>query len=318
MHFLKYKDRFIIPHERQMKQSYRTKGEFRFVLSTDSGIVIQDTGWFDNHFLDSGIRNVGYSNWSTGMRIGSSSAAVSNTQTALVAELAVAGTSLYSEANGGAPNYEIITTKKARFNAGVGTGTIREVGIYGAPYEVTPGELSFRTIVPIPITKLDEQILDVFWRSTVYPDLTERSGTFDWDGELYNFRTKPGYMHVGNNLTTWAYGEPGFPWPRGTGSTIDDGIEERNLGGSSVYFYGSNFELLEHTPGLKKWRWHWPLQTIDNYVQTVQFDWATCRTSQRDQGMKVLFERASDNAPLEVLTTEIAHLDVHCGWGRYP
>jgi hypothetical protein len=312
MYYLKYKDRLT----NLGSMHYRAKGEFRLVLMTDTGIVIQDTGWFDNLFLDNGIYNVGFENWSDSMAIGDGTATPQVTDLNLQNQLAQVGASLYSEVNGGTPNYEVITTLKGRFNAGVGTGTINEVGIrksstfYGGNLD-----LSFRTLVVPGIVKAANQVLDVYWKLTVTPDLTPQSGTFTWDGVLYNYRTAPGTMHLGDNLTWKRWGETSYTWWYTTGANIDTGITSRPSG-TAEFFSGLTDSDISYSAGQRDVRYSIPLQSTTKYIQAAQFDMTTRRTSQSDQGLKVLFERASDNAPLEILNTEIAYFDMRWTWGR--
>jgi hypothetical protein len=320
MHYLKYKDIILKPHDgRVFGRGMGAKGEFRFVLrDAKTDRVIQDTDWFDNLFLDEGIMNVGYPNWCSYIGIGDSAVPPTVLDLQLGNELALAGASLYAEQNGGSPDYEIITTMKGRFGDGVGDGTIREVGVRkSSTYYGGSLNYSFRTLLPAPVVKSSGQVLDVFWRLTVFPDLTTDSGTFDWGGELYNYRTAPGLMQAGNNLTWTTWGNPGFNWLRTTGASIDTGIEARPSGGSA-WFNGTSHETLIHVPGQRRLRWHIPLQGQDWNIQAIQFDMTTTRTSQYDQGLKVLFERASDNAPLTLLNTEIAYFDMEWTWGRLP
>jgi hypothetical protein len=160
-------------------------GEIRAVMLNPDGSVAQDTGWLKNRILDQGLTMMGNNNaWGSRGHIGSSSAAVVDSQTGLQAWLAqsVYETFIERTLNPVAPNYEGYEISKWRFDAGVGTGTIREFGI-------GPGasnSLTTRVLVTPDMPKSSVQVLDVYYKMTCYPDLNTYVGVIniDEDGVL--------------------------------------------------------------------------------------------------------------------------------------
>jgi len=110
------------------------------------------------------------------MYIGSSGATPQYTDTAMGALLGNSGTVTVSDGpyNGfaeyGSPNYERYQTKTYRFNADVGTGTVRECGV---GTNAASNYLFSHHLLAVPIVKTANNILDVSYRFTVWPSLIE-------------------------------------------------------------------------------------------------------------------------------------------------
>lgn len=167
-------------------------GEFRLVLMDINGRVLRDTGWKKNLITDVGLNHYGGQSTygfpvnQTGM-IGSDATAVDVTDTAMGALLAyTAGVGTVNSAISG-PNYERFSTWQYRFNAGVGTGTIREVGI--GPH-INGTELTCHQNVSPAVTKAADQVLDLYYRVTLYPDTGDDTGTVVLDGITYDTTTR--------------------------------------------------------------------------------------------------------------------------------
>lgn len=139
------------------------------------GGMVYDTGWFDNLILNTGLTELGYNNPCNNFHVGSSSTAVDVTQTALQGWLAKHSSSPISDVNAssGAPNYILDTIRAKRFDAGVGTGTIREFGVSRGTGN---SNLVVRQLVSPEFVKASDQILDVYWRFYCYPTLTDTTG----------------------------------------------------------------------------------------------------------------------------------------------
>jgi hypothetical protein len=84
-----------------------------------------------------------------------------------------------------------------RFNAGVATGTIREIGIDGGS-----GNLNVRALVSPDIVKASDQVLDIWYRFNVYPDLTDTTGTVTIDSISYDYTCRHGYVIYCKNVMT--------------------------------------------------------------------------------------------------------------------
>lgn len=172
------------------------KGEYRAILRDLMGNVVRDTGWMKNVITDVGLVNLLTSDaWATYCRIGSSSQAPATTDTGCVADLGRSDSSRGESNNvvNGAPDYECLTTKGWRFNAGTATGTIREMTI--TPSSTNNTSATSRVLISPAIVKGVDQVLDVYWRGTVYRqkvdivannvDITEDGGSV-----LYNVTSR--------------------------------------------------------------------------------------------------------------------------------
>ena len=154
-------------------------GEYRAVLRNEDESVIYDSGWQSNlittrgEFLY-GDRDGAGQTWDSRMYIGSSGATPQYSDTAMGSILAFSTTVTVSDPstsyNGGPPNYERWQTKTFRFVAGVGTGTVRELGMgtnAGTNY------LFSHHLLAAPIVKAGNNILDVSYRFTIWPSTIE-------------------------------------------------------------------------------------------------------------------------------------------------
>ena len=155
------------------------KGEMRAVLLNPDGSIAQDNGWQPNKILDLGLTYMGMESfWSYG-HVGSSNAAVVTTQTGLQSHITGGyssnRTAIDISTKATAPNWESYNIYKYRFDPGVGTGTIREFGIG----HQTANSLTTRVLVSPDMVKSSIQTLDIYYKLTVYPDLTTYSGTID-------------------------------------------------------------------------------------------------------------------------------------------
>jgi len=158
-------------------------GEVRGIMRNPDGSVAQDTGWIKNQILDQGLFFMGQlSNWGTKGHIGSNASptvvgGIPGVNTGLNAWMAGSNSRTFIErtVQTVAPNYEGYDIYRYRFDAGNGVGTIREFGI--GPY--TYNTLTTRVLVTPEMPKSAVQVLDVYYKMTCYPDITEYTGTID-------------------------------------------------------------------------------------------------------------------------------------------
>lgn len=156
--------------------SLRVGGEWRGILRNSMGGMVYDTNWFPNTILNIGLTQLGAQTVPfSRFHIGNSSTATDVTQTALLGWLAQSSTEAASDvsASSGSPNYILDTIRARRFDAGVGTGTVRE---FGAGYSSSNANLTVRSLVSPEFVKASDQILDVYYRFYVYPDITDATG----------------------------------------------------------------------------------------------------------------------------------------------
>lgn len=148
-------------------------GEVRAVLRNPDGSIAQDNGWQKNLILDTGLINMGTydASWSNYCHVGSNNTAPATSQTALFSWLGRSDTSSITEDGGTptGPNYEVTGYRKYRFNAGTATGTIREAGM---GVNTSNSNLTTRILISPEMVKSAVQVLDIYYRITIYPDLT--------------------------------------------------------------------------------------------------------------------------------------------------
>jgi len=148
--------------------------------------------WFPNLILDTGMDIVGYASSGVSFfngycRIGSGNTTPAVTDLALQSQLAYTGTvQSILMGNSSSPLYYKWGRITYRFDAGVGTGNISEVGVGWGPD--TSGTLFSRalildgSLVPTTITKLADEVLDVTYEFRIYHSLTDFTGGFTLTG----------------------------------------------------------------------------------------------------------------------------------------
>lgn len=327
MYYLKYKDILVEDIYRPNKPigqvGYGIMGEYRAMLYSENGILLEDTGWKRNLITESGMSLLAYSNQISIMKVGDSAVAPQITDTDIGNLLGSASMSTYSEANGGSPNYECITTYKARFNAGVATGTIREMSLHrGNTSSPSPDAVVHTAITP-NITKSSSQILDVYWRFTGWPDLAgmDVTGVVNIEGEDFNYWQLPCEMQKGDNLLWAGLGNPTTFEARTnvTDPNFDNGITLEPVG-DYINPQPASLTSVAKGYGYNDSRAFHGLDYLNhaNGIQAIVFNPYTDRTSAYDQGIKVLFRRVSDNAGIPKDNTRQIWFDFRVSWTRVP
>jgi len=203
----KYKTVYL---NQPLDASLHVKGEFRFVKYNSMGQVNQDTGWLHNTWLDQGLDlwAADGANFANYMALGTGTTPVTEADTSL------SGTFLAStnDTNGtndyviqaGAPGYEQTVVRNRRFDAGEGTGVIGEVGM--CKLSGNPGTtLAIRSLVVPTVNKLSDEVLDVFYKWTIYPQLEDATGTVTIDSLDYNYIMRgAGYTIASIASNLWA------------------------------------------------------------------------------------------------------------------
>lgn len=170
--------------------SPRVKGRFKFIAVREDGTERPLTGWIDNLILDSGLNMLGTSDVLGSCQVGTSNTAPVANQTTLQGYLA--GTSSIQEVNYGAQSttpYFGWKTVRYRFDAGVATGNISEVGV--GPQRTVGTTLFARALIldvggtPVTISVLANEILDVVYELRLYPPLVDGSGVVTISGVNY-------------------------------------------------------------------------------------------------------------------------------------
>jgi hypothetical protein len=182
----KYREIYV---PQQLVVGQKISGEGRLVLRDGETLrVIQDTGWFPNLVTDYGLTRMGTASWHAFTHIGDSATAPDVLDTTLGSYLASSNTqqsSVTTDPTG--PNYQFSKTIARRFAAGVGTGTIREMGIGPNTGDTN---MIIHTLVSPAVTKSATQVLDVYHKFTVYPDLNDIVSTVTIGADTYDYTNR--------------------------------------------------------------------------------------------------------------------------------
>lgn len=239
--------------------TFGLKGEFRALLWNPNGTLAYDSGWNSNLITDYGLDTIDQSfpNWCS---IGSSATAPTTGDTSIGTFLAAKSSHTNPMPNTDyprppvAPNWERYSIRKTRFEAGEGTGTINEF-TYGWVNDGT--NIFCRHVLPASIPKAANQSLDIYYRYTVYPDLTPNTGTvtidgtlYDWECSRYDYDTYNYYVLANMDFnTTFNSNFLVFDGAKGTSTTAPTG-SSANSASSFVLTSGSGFRTRRYTAGL--------------------------------------------------------------------
>lgn len=175
----------------------RVGGEVRLVRYNEMGQVDYDSGWGGNRIVDKGINDLMGGIDATGnvlfanCYLGDDGTATNDSMVDIQNQLGTRVTRGLGDRvteNSGAASYIKTLQYKFRFVAGNGTGTVREVAFY--PGSGNPGEMFSRFVVTPEISKSAQQALDVFYRFSVYPDLSDVNGQVTIDSTLFDVTTR--------------------------------------------------------------------------------------------------------------------------------
>lgn len=226
-----------------IKLTTRFKGEFNVRVRSADGELLRETGFFPNLILDNGLDRIA-SGSSVGQycRIGTGNTAPANSDVALVSQSASTSSGVQtSNANAGSPDYETENTTTYTFTLGAVVGNMAEVGIGWTA--ATSGTLFSRALIvdglgaPTTITVLVTEVLEVVYRLTYFPILTDETGTISISSVSYDYTARvaecdqarfigPLYAWLGSIISVTPYnGAIGAVTasPSGTASTLSAG-----------------------------------------------------------------------------------------------
>jgi len=306
----------IAPHS-------RFSGEVKLVLMDLNGRVLQDTGWSPNLITNTGLTNMGFIGWAQNCNIGSSAAAPAFTDTALASWLAEAQSYPESSVVPTAPNWELITTQKARFNAGVGTGTIREIGFnLVSAYPDNTG-MNIRALASPEVTKSADQVLDVYHRMTRWPDLVDRTGVVSIEGVDYNYIVRASQLDSGSPLPTQndfvtAYAAIAIQNSLYDVQTYTDNISTVDSEPSAPISNGwcTNGLSLGGASGYQDYTILFNLDNANGNIRSFRV--LEYGHGLADRGWQVRLGKVSDDSPLVKDNTKELEIDFRVTWARYP
>jgi hypothetical protein len=191
-------------------------GEGRAILYDENMKILVDTGWSDNLITDNGLDLLHQGGAFNRFYIGSGATAPTVSDTEMQSYLPGgqsntpgAGDNVESGVLGG-PDYEYWKIRSRRFAAGIGTGTVAEIGM-GKSTDNTGTDIFNRIVLGVPIVKGAQNILDVLFRLTVWPPvITTQAGTSVIAGITYDtvtlgsIYTSASFMDGGSAFSTIA------------------------------------------------------------------------------------------------------------------
>lgn len=166
------------------------KGRYKLIVRRNDGSVRLETDWFDNLITNQGLNRIGTGGIVTHCQAGSGSSTPLVTDTELQSFIGSTAIESATETgfSGSTPYYQWIR-KTFRFDAGVASGNVSEVGV---GWSFASGSLFSRALVrdiggsPVTITVLSDEFLDVVYELRIYPPAADMPFTFVISGVTYN------------------------------------------------------------------------------------------------------------------------------------
>lgn len=179
-----------------MKTSVGLAGRFRLQVRGPDGELRKDSGWFNNLILNAGLNYIGNGlPVATRCQVGAGSATPLVTDTSLQTFIAASSSTVNIEngtVNTVSEKYGW-TRRTYRFNQGVATGNVSEVGVgWGSG----ASSLFSRALIldgagdPNTITVLADEILDVTYELRLYPPTADTAFSLTIAGVNYDFTAR--------------------------------------------------------------------------------------------------------------------------------
>jgi len=311
----------IITQEPISLGTCRVGGEIRMILREVDETVVYDTGWFHNLITNTGLVNMGNaSGWASRVLVGTSSQTPSILDTAMVSYLDSIDFTIdgFVSLNPVAPNYQFSTTKHGRFGTGRAVGTIREVGFN---YHVTSpanSAVNVRALVSPAITKTTNQVLDVYYRFTRWPEVSDITGTTLIKGVSYDYIVRgKQYTDVGGlGLPLDAMGRVGVSTSSQTALAYSGTIGTiEGLPSSTLPSPWASFVYTGGGSGLCDWSATWDLDWANGNVRSFGFREAG-GSSSNSRGWQVRIGQTAGDAALPKDNTEIMTLNFRVNYAR--
>jgi hypothetical protein len=184
-------------------------GEYKLV-KWKNGHVVQETPWFDNLILDSGLNRWGTGNIIDRTCIGTGTVAPATSQTSLQSFSASSTNTTgitTSITNSGASLYYNELVRGNRFAAGTLNGTYTEVGVgWGNTTLFSRALIVDGSGNPTSITVLSDEVLDVYYRFRKYPPITDVTGSRTISGVSYGYTFRALQVTDIGGSAFWGFG----------------------------------------------------------------------------------------------------------------
>ena len=190
-------------------------GEFRCILRDLMGRAVYETDWSSNTILDTGLPVYGSLNPFSYAAIGFNGTATDVSQTGLLSWQGDNNSYVGSDnpTFSGGPAYSHSNERGYRFNAGNATGLIQEMSIAAS---TNNNNVWSRHVISPGINKTVDNVLDVYYRSTIYPPLGDSVGQVTLGGVVYDTLSRA--ADLDQVAVNSAFGGPS-QWNPGWGSS---------------------------------------------------------------------------------------------------
>jgi len=294
-------------------------GEWRCILKNSMGGIEYDSGWFPNLITNTGLVNMyrgtgGY--WYFHCHVGGSNTAPANTDTTLGSWFGVHSVGLTTTHGPTpvAPNYEYYSIAGYRFNAGVATGLIQELGL---SRNSNNSEMSVRSIISPAINKLPSQILEIYYKFTIWPPIVDTVGVVSIEGNNYNYIARlcnANSTFIQNTFMNFAFSTSGsycdpFQSTIGTITGQPNTQAGNDANSGTVVANGSGFSQTQY------------YFSVDNGNSNDGLGIRSFRIGYEPSQYKSFqfeFSRVSDSAKILKNSNKDLYLDVRLNWARRP
>lgn len=219
------------------KLHFALAGFFKFEAVRPDGSRRLLADWQKNLILDSGLNRIGVGSTIDSCQVGTGSTAPAVGQTGLASLLA--NSSAVQSTVGGTDtptNTYAWIRRTFRFNAGVATGNLTEVGVGWASGLFSRALIKDSGGTPTSITVLADEYLDVTYELRSYPTMTDQTfSAVDISGTPYTFTVRPG-------LFTGTHASVGT-WPGALNSLLVSGVVSTGGVSFGVAGFGSGAAL---------------------------------------------------------------------------
>lgn len=186
--------------------SFGMEGEFQLITQGPTRGRIEHPP-FKNLIVNNGLDRIsarlnGGPQW---CRVGTSNAAVDPTQNALVGQLAETSTIQATATDvyvAGPPAY-VECSRTYRFATGVAAGNIAEVGAAFSSVASGNGLFSRALVLPLAITVLSDEQLDVVYKVRIYPNTADVTGTVTLEGTPTDYTMRFACWGSGLSQSFW-------------------------------------------------------------------------------------------------------------------
>jgi hypothetical protein len=212
----------------------RMSGRFKFTAIRPDGRERPLTGWVPNLILDTGLNLLGTTAMLSRCHVGTSNTAANVAQTALLGWVAASNSQqenvTYQQSTAPYFGTRVI---RYRFNQGVATGNLNEVGVGS---ETTNTNMWSRAVivdefaVPTTITVLSDEVLDVTYELRLYPPLVDGSGTISISGTNYDVTWRAAAV-TNIQWSQWIGSSVSFS-PQGSNYTVYSGLMNASITGT--------------------------------------------------------------------------------------